>query len=233
MRRRAEGEGVLLLCCGATVATVGLAGPSLTRLIGNLPLLCLAGALFLEEVGRVVGRRFTPAAGKAIVLILLSAAGILCYEQYFLRAGSSPRAMLHYAAPQTLMGLYAASRAPDHPVIVFYTEQPETLQFLTFARRRWVTLENNPLRVDLAKLGSTEVRQELIVENHRRFQDLFRRMEEIFPGVAPTYLTDLRRPAGGKVAFLLDVPPASERPPGSAPLPGDAAPPGAESAAPP
>mgnify|MGYP006993422886 FL=1 len=96
-----------------------------------------------------------------------------------------------------------------------------------------MTLENNPSRVDLAKLGSTEVRQELIVENHRRFQDLFRRMEEIFPGVAPTYLTDLRRPAGGKVAFLLDVPPASERPPGSAPLPGDAAPPGAESAAPP
>ena len=231
VRRRSEGEGVLLLCFGATLVTVGLAGPSLTRLIGNLPLLCLAGALFLEEVGRAIRRRFTPAAGKAIVLIFLSAAGLLCYEQYFLRAGTSAKAMFYYAAPQTLMGLYAASRTPDHPVYVLYTEEPETLQFLTFARRRWVTLEDDPSRLDLAKIRAAAVRQEFIVENDRRFLGLFLRLEEMFPGAGSAYLRDARRPMEEKVAFILDVPPASGRPPGSSSPPGDAALPGAEGAA--
>jgi len=207
--------------------TVGLAGPSLTRLIGNLPLLCLAGALFLEEIGRVIRRRFTPAAGKTIVLVLLSAAGIFCYEQYFLRAGTSPRAMFYYAAPQTFMGLYAASRTPDHPVYVLYTEEPETLQFLTFTRRRWVTLENDPSRLDLAKVRAAAVRQEFIVENDRRFLGLFRQLEEMFPGAGSAYLKDPRRPMGEEVAFLLNVlpvnvPPASGRPPGSSSPPGGA-----------
>ena len=236
VRRRSEGEGVLLLCFGATLVTVGLAGPSLTRLIGNLPLLCLAGALFLEEVGGVIRRRFTPAAGKTVVLVLLAAAGILCYEQYFLRAGTSPRAMFYYAAPQTLMGLYAAGRVPDHPVTVLYTEEPETLQFLTFARRRWVTLENDPSRLDLAKVRAAEVRQEFIVENDRRFLGLFRQVG----GDVPRGRVGLpeRRPAphGGKGGLhpersAVNVPPPSGRPPGSSPPPGGAVLPGAEGAA--
>ena len=110
--------------------------------------------------------------------------------------------------------------APDHPVIVFYTEQPETLQFLTFARRRWVTLENDPSRLDLAKVRAAGVRQEFVVENDRRFKDLFQRLESMFPGAQRTYLRDVRRPAEGIVAFILDVPPASGRPPGDEALPG-------------
>ena len=217
VRRRSEGEGVLLLCFGTTLATVGLAGPSLTRLIGNLPLLCIAGALFLEEVGEAIRRRFTPAAGRAAVLILLAASGVLCYEQYFLRAGASARAMFYYAAPQTLMGLYAASRAPDHPVTVLYTVEPETLQFLTHARREWVTLEDDPSRLDLARLGSAVVRQEFVVENSRRWMGPLARLRVMFPEAGSSSLVDPRRPSSGSAAFILDVPPASRRPPENSP----------------
>jgi hypothetical protein len=30
--------------------------------------------------------------------------------------------MFYFAAPQTIMGLYASSRTPDHPVTVLYIE---------------------------------------------------------------------------------------------------------------
>jgi hypothetical protein len=225
-RRRREGEMALLLCLGLTVVTVGLAGPSLTRMMGNLPLLCLAGGLFLEEVGRVIGRRFSPVAGRCVVLGLLAAAALLCFEQYFLRAGTSRKAMFYFAAPQTLMGLYAASREPDHPVTLFHSEEPETLQFLTFARRRWVTLERDPGRLDLEKIRATPVRQEIIVENHPRFAALLRSLTNAFPAAERTYLTDVRRVSDRKVAYVLDLLPGPAAPAFSPSPPVLRAPPG-------
>src|SRR5437867_11864880 len=114
-RRRSEGEGVLLLLFLVTVGSVGVAGPSLTRLISNLPILCLMGALFLEEIFLSLQHRFRVSVGWGAVWLLLLAAAVLGYDQYFNRAGRSGKAMDYYAYPQTVMGLYAASRPPGHP----------------------------------------------------------------------------------------------------------------------
>jgi 4-amino-4-deoxy-L-arabinose transferase-like glycosyltransferase len=218
LRRRAEAEAVLLLCLALTIATVGIAGPSLTRLIGYLPLLCLAGGAFLEETGRVLGRRFSPAAGSVLVLLILASAGFLCYEQYFLRAGSSRKAMFYYAAPETVMGLYAVGRPTDRPVYVLYTEEPETLEFLTFPRRSSVILERDPSRLDLARIRGVPLGTEFVIENNPRFAELVRKLGEAFPAAEVGYLPDRRHPSEGDVAFLLRVAPGAGRAtPGSSP----------------
>jgi hypothetical protein len=216
LRRREEASGLLLLCFSLTVATVGIAGPSLTRLMGNLPLLCLAGGLCLEETGRILDRRFPPAAGRGVVLFLLASAGVLCCEQYFARAGTSRRAMFYYSAPETIMGLYAAGRAPDHPIYLLHSEEPETLEFLTFPRRRWVRLETDPSRVDLERLRAAGIHQEFVIENSPRFSSLLRRLGEIFPASEIGYLSDTRHDSAEKLAIILNARPARE---GAGPAP--------------
>ena len=156
-------------------------------------------------------------------MVLLAAASLLCFEQYFLRAGTSRKAMFYFAAPQTLMGLYATSREPDHPVLIFHSEEPETLQFLTFTRRRWVTLERDPGRLDLEKIRAAPVRQEIIVENHPRFAALLRSLNDAFPSAERTYLTDARRASDGKIAFILTLHPGPAVPSASAASPGSRA----------
>ncbi|MCI0568139.1 MAG: glycosyltransferase family 39 protein [Acidobacteria bacterium] len=207
IRKRAEAEGLVLFLFGLTVLTVGLAGPSLTRLIGNLPLLCLLAGLFLEEVWR---RLLAPSPrwlGVSVLAALLAGAAAMGFEQYFLRAGSSPKAMFYFAAPQTLMGLYAASRAPDHPVTVFYTEEPETLQFLTFARRQLVSLQSDPSKIDWNRIRGAEGRQEFVLENQRRFLPVFSQIAKQFPWADATMLRDAQRNPELPVAYVLDVVP--------------------------
>jgi dolichyl-phosphate-mannose-protein mannosyltransferase len=209
IRRRSEGEAVLLMFLGGTVVTVGLAGPSLTRLIGNLPLFCLAGGRFLEELGGEVRSRFSARLGRGVVAALLAAAGLLCCEQYFARAGTSRRAMFYFAATQTLMGGYVAQRAPDHPIYVFFSEEPETLQFLTFPRRGTTTLLRDPAGLDLERIRSKPGRKEFVVENHGRFRAVFEELLRTFPGCRRSVLSDARRREGAPVAFVLEVGDAS------------------------
>jgi len=205
IRRRSEGDMVLLLFLGSTIATVGLAGPSLTRLIGNLPLFCLAGARFLEELGGEIRSRFSAGLGRGAVVALLAAAGVLCCEQYFARAGTSRRAMFYFAASQTLMGGYVAQRPPDHPVYVLFSEEPETLEFLTFPRRRTTTLLRDPAGLELERIRSEPGRKEFVVENHGRFRALFEILLRTFPGCRRSVLSDARREGGAPVAFVLEV----------------------------
>jgi 4-amino-4-deoxy-L-arabinose transferase-like glycosyltransferase len=224
VRKRAEAEGLVLFLLGLTVVTVGLAGPSLTRLIGNLPLLCLLAGCFLEEVRRRLGERFPGWMGVTVCAALLAGAAALGFEQYFLRAGSSPKAMFYFAAPQTIMGLYASSRAPDHPVTVLYTEEPETLQFLTFARRGFVNLQSDPQKLDWNVVRGAPGRQEFVLENHRRFLPVFSELAKEFPWAEATMLRDAQHNPAQPVAYILDVDP-QKRGRG----PSDAQPPGAPS----
>jgi len=205
IRKRAEGEGLLIFLFSLTVVTVGLAGPSLTRLIGNVPLLCLMAALFLEEILRRI-----PAPGwlgVTVTAALLLGAAAMGFEQYFLRAGSSGKAMLYFAAPQTIMGLYASSRVPDHPVTVLYTEEPETLQFLTFPRRELVSLQSDPQKLDWNRVRGTTGRQEFVLENHRRFLPVFSELANEFPWADATMLNDAVHNPQVPVAYVLYVDP--------------------------
>jgi len=218
-RRRTEGEGILLLLFLVTVGSVGVAGPSLTRLISNLPILCLMGALFLEEIFRSLRHQFRASVGWGVVWLLLLTAAVLGYDQFFNRAGRSGKAMDYYAYPQTVMGLYAASRPPDHPVFVFYTEQPEALQFLTYPRRGLTPLYTDPAKLDLEKIRSGPQHLEIVMQNHRRFLELFRTLAEIFPGAAATALSDPLHNPDRKVAYVLEITPASVKPPSEETLP--------------
>ena len=129
--------------------------------------------------------------------------------------------MFHYAYPQTVIGLYAASRPPDHPVFVFTTEQPETVQFLTFPRRRLTALYRDPDALDLEKIRTALGHLEFVMENHRRFLELFTTLVEIFPAAGSSYLSDPRHLPDRRVAYVLDALPAARIPPGSpAPPPG-------------
>jgi len=221
LRRRGEGEALLLLLFLGTTATVGIAGPSLSRLITNAPLLSLMGALALDGLFLVLQQRFRSAVAWLAVAVLVSAAGCLAYHQYFTLAGRSERAMFHYAYPQTLIGLFAASRPPDHPVFVFTTEEPETVQFLTFPRRRLTALYRDPDALDLEKIRTALGHLEFVMENHRRFLDLFTTLIGIFPAADSSYLSDPRHLPDRRVAYVLDALPASRTPPGSpAPSPG-------------
>lgn len=208
IRRRSEGEGVLLLLFATTLVTVGLAGPSLTRLIGLLPLLCLMGALALEEI-RLALRGASPhALAAAVTGALLAGAAVLGFEQYFLSAGRSPKAMFYFAAPQTIMGLYAAGAATDHPVHIFYTEEPETLQFLTFAQRERVTLQHDPQKADWRSLPGAGGRQEFVMENQRAFLPVFTEIAQANPWADATMLTDPQHRSSVPVAYVLDLNPA-------------------------
>jgi dolichyl-phosphate-mannose-protein mannosyltransferase len=221
IRKRAAGEGLVLCLFGLTVLTVGLAGPSLTRLIGNLPLLCLMAALFLEEILRRCREPYPRWLGGAVVGALLVGAAVMGFEQYFLKAGSSPQAMFYYGAPQTTMGLYVASRPPDHPVTVFYTEEPETLQFLTFARRKLVTLQSDPQKLDWNRVRGVQGRQEFVLENQRKFLPVFSELAKEFPWADATMLKDALHNPLLPVAYVLDVDPVrKERAPSERESPG-------------
>jgi dolichyl-phosphate-mannose-protein mannosyltransferase len=214
IRKRAEGEGLVLFLFILTVLTVGLAGPSLTRLTGNLPLLCLMAALYLEEILRRCRGLVPPWVGSTVAGLLLVGAAAMGFEQYFLRAGSSPKAMFYFGAPQTTMGLYAASRTPDHPVIVLYTEEPEALEFLTFSRRELVSLQSDPQKLDWNRVRGSKGRQEFVLENHRRFLPVFSELAKEFPWADATMLRDARHNPALPVAYVLDIDPAlKDRPP--------------------
>jgi hypothetical protein len=207
LRRRGEGEGMILVLYAATLASVGLAGPSLTRLIGLVPLLCTMAALGLEEITlRLFGAR--PALRAAVTAGILAAAAAASMEQYFLRAGNSPKAMFYYAAPQTIIGLYAASRAPDHPVHVFASEQPEALRFLTFTRQQFVVLHDDPGSLDLPRARRALGKQEFVLENHRKFFPLFTTLAEEFPWAEGTVLKDAQGRFEAPVAYIVSVDPA-------------------------
>ncbi len=234
VRRRGEGEGMVLLLYAATVAGVGLAGPSLTRLIGLVPLLCFMAAIGLEEITlRCFGSR--PALRLAVTAGILALAAGASVEQYFLRAGRSPKAMFYYAAPQTIIGLYAASRAPDHPVHVFASEQPEALRFLTFTRQQFVVLHDDPATLDMTRVRRALGRQEFVLENHRKFYPLFTSLAQEFPWAEGTVLKDAQGRFDAPVAYIVSVDPARKEGAPAAPGPGSPRPPtmGPDGAVPP
>jgi hypothetical protein len=122
------------------------------------------------------------------------------------------------------MGLFASSRAPDHPVTVLYTEEPETLEFLTFPRRELVSLQSDPQKLDWNRVHGITGRQEFVLENHRRFLPVFSELAKEFPWADATMLRDPVHNPQLPVAYVLDVDPEHK-----AGGPGNPAPPGSPS----
>jgi hypothetical protein len=119
--------------------------------------------------------------------------------------------MFYYAAPQTAMGLYAVGRPPDRKVVVLFTEEPETLEFLTFPRRDRVLLERDPSRLNLENLRTSAAPVEFVIEDNRRLSEWIRSLAENFPAARMDTLSDPRHRQEGRIAYVLSVDPGSSR----------------------
>jgi len=183
-----------LLCLAATWLTVGWLGPSLTRMLSILPWLCLCAALFATRVWDDLAEWKPPltawAAGllMAGVAILASAQGI---SNYFWLAGRSERAMQHFGATQTIMGMFVRSLPPDQDVVVLHTLRVDALRYL-IGNRPNVDLLTDTAKVSLEKIVSAPRTVAFVVEYARPFAEPLRTLMMRFPQGDMTQVADAR-----------------------------------------
>ena len=260
VRRRDPAAALLVLMILALWLTVGWLGPSLTRMLLNLPWLCIAAAIVavgvwdgLADLLRPVGARLPgfAAARLAVVVPVLLMAGVATlafaegYSNYFLLAGRSERAMQHYGPTQTIMGMYARSLPQDQDVIVLHTLRVDTLHYL-IGNRPNVQYVTDTTKVSLERLISSPRTITFVVEYSRPFAEPLRSLMMRFPQGDMGQVADARFDPD-KVIFytftiwkneagqIIPAPGAPPLPPGSVPPPGGAAPggPGGPGAPPP
>jgi hypothetical protein len=212
-RGKGEGNFVLILLFAVFAAGAGWGGAGADRFLGLAPWLALGGGIFLSDLFDAIPKTRGTLPSAAVLALLLAVSGALEYRLYFHRAGRSETAMRPFSYGATLIGLYAASRPPDHPVYVLHTGHAETIQFLTAPRSQWTVLATNPAAVDLDEVRKAIGRQAFVMQNDRRFLDLFRTLAESFPGAEATYLRHPFHKTGTNVAYVLDVGPGAREAP--------------------
>lgn len=179
--RREAACALPLLSVAALVLTVGVAGPSLTRMLLELPWLCLFAALLLwrlfdDLVGLlrpvVAWLQGAVAAGiaGAVILGLTGTACVEGYSQYFLKAGRSERAMEHFGLAQTIMGMFVRLLPAERDVYVLHTRRVDSLKYLS-GDRPDVHLVSDPstLNLDAITRGARTVT--FVVEYARPFAE--------------------------------------------------------------
>jgi hypothetical protein len=150
-RRRDPAVALVVLCVASLLLTVGFLGPSLTRLLLNLPWLCLLASLlawraFDDLAGLRPPLTAIPAAlGMAALAWLPAVQG---YERYFERACRSDKAMQYFWPRQTIMGMFVRSFPPGPIVYVLHSYGRETLTYL-IGDRPDVHLVTDPSTLDL------------------------------------------------------------------------------------
>jgi hypothetical protein len=203
LRRAASGQdgahdwtaaSVALFCLVATWLTVGWLGPSLTRMLAILPWLCLCAALFATRVWDDLARLKPPvsewAAGALMagVALLVSVQGI---SNLFWLAGRSERAMEHFGAAQTIMGMFVRSLPPDEDVVVLHTRRVDTLRYL-IGDRPHVELLTDTSKVSLEKIVGAPRTVTFVVEYARPFAEPLRTLMMRFPQGDMTQVADAR-----------------------------------------
>ncbi len=172
-RPRHDGSALIVVCALALLLTVGWTGPSLSRMLLNLPWLCLFAALMawravsdLATLRRPLGV-WLGVAAVAGVAVLAPAQG---YSNYFIRAGGSERAMEHFGATQTVMGMYARSLPEGLVLYLLHTRRVDTLRYL-LGDRPDVHLLTDPSTVDIDALAQNPRSVVFVVEHVRRFAE--------------------------------------------------------------
>src|SRR5262249_39633674 len=131
--RRDAACGLLAIASAALVLTVGVAGPSLTRMLPNLPWLCLFAALAARRLAEDVAalrRAVTVWLGALLLAPLVAWSAAQGFANHFQRAARSPEAMQHFGASQTLMGMFVRTLPADRKVYVLHTLRVDTLRYL-------------------------------------------------------------------------------------------------------
>ncbi|MBI4168953.1 MAG: hypothetical protein HY510_03350, partial [Acidobacteria bacterium] len=194
-RRRHTAGTLVLLCYLAVILTVGLAGPSLTRLLVNLPWICLFAALFTSRLFAAVAairRPLTAWAGAAAIAGIVSLACADGYGRHFLRAGRSDQAMQHFGPTQTIMGMFVRSEVPpDRLTYVLHTLRVDALKYL-IGDRPALHLVTDPRHLDLDSIIRMPRTVTFIVENARPFAEALRYLITRYPQGDMTQIADAR-----------------------------------------
>ena len=194
LRRRDGACGLLVLCVLALVLTVGVAGPSLTRMLGNAPWLCLFAALFLSRMAAglaAVRPPFTAWAAGLLIVPLVAWSGAQGFSNYFQRAGKSELAMQNFGAPQTIMGMFVRALPPDRLVYVLHTLRVDTLRYL-IGDRPGVYLISDPSTLDLDGIIKSPRSATFVIEFARPFAEAMRYMIMRYPLGDATQIADAR-----------------------------------------
>jgi Dolichyl-phosphate-mannose-protein mannosyltransferase len=244
--RRDPAAALLVLMVLSLWLTIGWLGPSLTRMLLNLPWLCIAAAIVavgvwdgLADLLRPFGSRLPGFAARVVAvvpgLLMAGIAALACaqgYSNYFLLAGRSERAMQHYGPTQTIMGMYTRSLPQDQDVIVLHTLRVDTLHYLV-GNRPNVQFVTDTTKVSLEKLISSPRTVTFVVEYARPFAEPLRSLMMRFPQGDMGQVADARFDPDKIIFFtftiwkneagqIISVPGAPPLPPGAAPGgPGD------------
>ena len=169
-------------------------GPSLTRLLINLPWLCLCAALFVTRACDGLAAWRPPRTAWAAAIVLPVVAAIGCAEgfsNYFLLAGRSERAMQHFGATQTIMGMFVRALPPDQSVVVLHTLRVDTLKYLIGDRPN-VQLLTDTTKVSLESVVNSPRTITFIVEYARPFAEPLRALITRFPQGDMSQVADAR-----------------------------------------
>ncbi|HEV8700220.1 MAG TPA: glycosyltransferase family 39 protein [Candidatus Polarisedimenticolia bacterium] len=194
LRRRDAACGLLVLCVLALVATVGVAGPSLTRLLVNDPWLCLVAALFVSRMVfdlAAIRPPLTAWAAGLLIVPLVAWSGAQGFSNYFLRAGKSEQAMQNFGATQTIMGMFVRALPPDRLVYVLHTLRVDTLRYL-IGDRPGVYLISDPSTVDFDGVIKSPRSATFVIEFARPFAEAMRYLIMRYPLGDATQIADAR-----------------------------------------
>jgi len=193
-RRRSPAAALVLCCVVALLLTVGWAGPSLTRMLMSDVWLCLCAGLLLARVGESVAglrRPLTAWLGAPVVAGLLALGCVQGFNNYFLQAGRSERAMQHFGPTQTIMGMFVRSLPPGQLVYVLHTRGPEVLQYLT-GDRSDIHLVADATTLDLDAIIRLPRSATFVVEYARSFAEALRYLIVRYPQGDMTQIADAR-----------------------------------------
>ncbi len=193
-RRRSPAAALVVCCAAALLLTVGWAGPSLTRMLMNDVWLCLCAGLFLARVGESVAglrRPLTAWLGALLVAGVLALGCVQGFNNYFLQAGRSERAMQHFGPTQTIMGMFVRSLPPGELVYVLHTRGPEVLQYLT-GDRSDIHLVADATTLDLDAIIRLPRSAIFVVEYARTFAEALRYLIVRYPQGDMTQIADAR-----------------------------------------
>lgn len=194
LRRRDAACGLLVLCVLALVATVGVAGPSLTRLLVNAPWLCLFAALFVSRMAddlAAIRPPLTAWAAGLLIVPLVAWSGAQGFSNYFLRAGKSELAMQNFGATQTIMGMFVRTLPPDRLVYVLHTLRVDSLRYL-IGDRPGVYLISDPSTVDFDGVIKSPRSATFVIEFARPFAEAMRYLIMRYPLGDATQIADAR-----------------------------------------
>ncbi|HUD72276.1 MAG TPA: glycosyltransferase family 39 protein, partial [Dongiaceae bacterium] len=202
-RRRAAAGGdtpagdaarLLVLTLIAGWLTVGWLGPSLTRMLVLLPFLVLAGALFAARLWESLAGLWRPVTTYVAAAAMIALAGLALaqgYSNLFILAARSERALQHFGAVQTIMGMFARSLPPDEDVVVLHTLRVDTLRYLVGDRPR-VTMLTDTTKVSLESVISGPHNVTFVIEYARPFAEPLRGLMMRFPTGDMTQVADAR-----------------------------------------